>query len=501
MSFAKGVQTGFGIVQNAIKQEDDRKYREASLEANRKNAEALADYRTATLGIQQQQADDLATYREQNLALQGKIADLDANYKTLDRLLDAERDRQSGTVAEINAQAANTRAESDAAELDEELMQARMIRDGSTANNLFTLANSSDAVRAQNAPYIKQALASLEDSPLLPINTIMSSDINVHAANLEGLLQDVAAGNSRELTPADLGALTDIMNISNSRSIGQTVSSQNFPAAPREFDGYKVVDITLSDLQAQGSSVTGDVAVELEDPKTGGTVFYFPKLTEFRGGTSNQLQIDAGKGMQAMLGRTMMMQSLLNNPVFKNEIDKYKVEQRGGEEAVREMVGKQVDRVISALETNQSEMANQVFIDNNDLQGFVLPGENPQQLLKRVDLLTDRARRSYLYGTPAESRVGAAKDYVSKLQTLMTETLVDTGDQSIRSSGANVRQTVRNNGVVSLSDLIGDVSQLNPNQMAHINAMIADGDSKTIPSAKYQRLEDYLVNQGLMARP
>ena len=32
MSFAKGGQTGFGIVQNAIKQEDDRKYRDESLE-------------------------------------------------------------------------------------------------------------------------------------------------------------------------------------------------------------------------------------------------------------------------------------------------------------------------------------------------------------------------------------------------------------------------------------------------------------------------------------
>ena len=500
MSFVQGVQTGFGIVQNAIKQEDDRQYRADSLEANRENQRALADYRTQTLGIQQQQADDLASYRADNLALQEKIANMDNTYKTLKAKLDAADDARDDANTTINNEAAFLRAQGDFAETTEDLIQSRMVRDGATANNLFALANSSDAVRAQSAPYIEAALESLEDSPLLPINTLMSTDINAHAANLQGLLQDVAAGNSRELTPADLGALTDIMNISNSRSIGQTVSDETFPAAPREYDGYKVVDITLSDLKSQGNSVMGDVAVELESPD-GGSVFYFPKLTEFRGGTSNQIQIDAGEGMQAMLGRTMMFQTLLNNPVFRNEIDNYKVNKRGGEEKVREQVGKQVDRVITALETNQSEMANQLFIDNNDLQGFVLPGENPQELLKRVDLLTDRARRSYLYGTPSETRINTAKDYVSKLQTLMTETLVDTGNRSIQSSGANVRQTVRNKGVVSLSDLIGDVSQLNPNQMAHINAMIADGDSKTIPSAKYQRLEDYLVNQGLMARP
>lgn len=500
MSFVKGFTGGFGLVQNAIKAEDDREYRADSLAANSRNADALADYRDKTLGIQQQQADNLASYRSENLALQKEIAGMDNQYKTLKAKLDAADDERDDANTAINNQASFLRAQGDFAETTEELVQARMTRDAGTLNNIFALANSSDAVRKQSAPFIKSSFESLEDSPLFPINAVMSTDMNVHSANLQQLLTDVSNGTASNLTTPQLGALTDIMNIGNSASIGQTVSPQTFPAAPREYDGYKVVDITLGDLKSRGSDVVGDVAVELESPD-GGSVFYFPKLTEFRGGTSNQIQIDGGEGMQAMLGRTMMFQTLLSNPVFKNEIDNYKVEQRGGEDAVRDQVGKQVDRVISALETNQSEIANQTFIDSNSLQGFVLPGENPQELLKKVDVLTERARRSYLYGSPAESRVGQAQDYVVKLQSLMTETLVDTGNKNIRSSGANSRQTVRNDGVVSLSELVGDVSQLNPNQMAHINAMIDDGDSKTIPSGKYQRLQEYLINQGLMARP
>ena len=83
----------------------------------------------------------------------------------------------------------------------------------------------------------------------------------------------------------------------------------------------------------------------------------------------------------------------------------------------------------------------------------------------------------------------------------MSQVNVDTGDRSLKSSGANSRQTVKGNGIVSLSDLVGDVSELNPNQMAHINAMINNPDDMTIPAAKFERLQQYLINQGLMARP
>lgn len=498
MSFVKGVQTGFGVVQNAIKQEDDRKYREASLEMNRDNAQALADYRTATLGIQQQQADDLATYREQNLALQGKIADLDANYKTLDRLLDAERDRQSGKVSELNAEAAATRAESDRAELDEELMQARMIRDGETLNNIYTAFQGNDASIKQNMPIIESMFEQLEGSPLFDINNIGSTDINVHAANIQEMLGGLANGTLEELSDGQLAAMTDSLNIYGSKSIGQKVSAEAFPSAPREYDGYEVVDITMSDLQVRGRNATADVAVELQGPK-GESVYYYPKLTEFRGGLNKVLDIPTNEGMQAMLGRTGMVQNILQNPLLKNAIEDYKVKKRGGEEKVREKVDARVELIKDALETNQSEMANQMFIDSKNLQGFVLPGERPSELLNRVDVLSDRVRRAYLYGQPAESRVSSAKDYAKKLQTLMTQTTVDTGQKALQRKGADGRQLTRSDGVVSLQEIVGDLGSLNPNQMAHINAMISDGDSKQIPATSYNRLIEYLKNQGLVS--
>ena len=79
----------------------------------------------------------------------------------------------------------------------------------------------------------------------------------------------------------------------------------------------------------------------------------------------------------------MMMQSFSTISLKTKSTNK--VEQRGGEESARD--GWRIDRVISALETNQ-RMANQVFIDNNDLQD-VLP-EKTLNSYQRVDLLTDR---------------------------------------------------------------------------------------------------------------
>ena len=62
--------------------------------------------------------------------------------------------------------------------------------------------------------------------------------------------------------------------------------------------------------------------------------------------------------------------------------------------------------------------------------------------------------------------------------------------------------TFRGSGVRSLADLIGEqnIAKLTPNQMAYINAAIPTPDDLTIPEEKYDRLEKYLQNQGLMAK-
>jgi len=187
--------------------------------------------------------------------------------------------------------------------------------------------------------------------------------------------------------------------------------------------------------------------------------------------------------------------------VFKEEVNNYKVDKRGGADKVKARTASEVKRVTDLLAKNDSNQANALFIENNDLQGLVMPGENPADLQNKLALLEERAERRYLYGTPTESKVSRAQDYAAQLRGLMPQVNVDTGDRSLKSSGANSRQTVRGNGIVSLSELIGDVNELNPNQMAHINAMINNPDDMTIPAAKFERLQQYLINQGLMARP
>jgi hypothetical protein len=493
MSFADGVVKGYGLVQNTMNAAEDRAFR-------KEQQGDLRNYRAQTLGIQQQQADDLATYRDQNLSLQRDVKTMDHQYRVLKAAFDAQNQERDDGNAAITAQAALVRAETDAGESAQDLADAKDITDGKILNNIFEIAQSGDTQRRQNRDLVSSYFDQLEGSRLFPIDTIMSTDFNVHSQELSGLIESMATGQNVQINQPQLAALTDIMSINNTKAIGSKVDSQTFPNAPAEYEGYTIRDINLADLEAVGGKIRGSVSVELEDPN-GGSVFYYPTLTEFRGGNTAQLEMEPGEAMQAMYGRTMMYNNLLSNTVFKEEVNNYKVDKRGGADKVKARTASEVKRVTDLLAKNDSNQANALFIENNDLQGLVMPGENPADLQNKLALLEERAERRYLYGTPTESKVSRAQDYAAQLRGLMPQVNVDTGDRSLKSSGANSRQTVRGNGIVSLSELIGDVNELNPNQMAHINAMINNPDDMTIPAAKFERLQQYLINQGLMARP
>jgi hypothetical protein len=207
--------------------------------------------------------------------------------------------------------------------------------------------------------------------------------------------------------------------------------------------------------------------------------------------------------MQKFGGTSLMYANLKNNPIFMKYIDDGKVDEKGGSTKVDEAVQARVDAVEKVLNDNRDAQIDSVFIDNHNLHYLVKPGDDISRLLDDMNIVYDRARKNYLYGTSTQDKVNDAREFTAKLQALMPTVQVDTGDRSLQSSGAGGRNTVRGNGVVSLTDLIGEqnLARLSPNQMAYINAAINSPDDLTIPAEKFERLQEYLINQGLMARP
>ena len=198
-----------------------------------------------------------------------------------------------------------------------------------------------------------------------------------------------------------------------------------------------------------------------------------------------------------------MYATLKNNPVFMQYIDNEKVKIKGGETVVGQAVQAKVDAVEKVLNDNREAIIDRQFIDNHpDLRYMVNPGDDIAVMLDNMSVIYDRARNNHIYGPSTMDNVDDARGFTAKLQKLMPSVMVDTGDRSLKSSGAGGRQTVRGSGVMSLTELIGEenIQKLRPNQMAYINAAVSDAEGLTVSAEKYERLERYLQNQGLMAR-
>ena len=207
--------------------------------------------------------------------------------------------------------------------------------------------------------------------------------------------------------------------------------------------------------------------------------------------------------MKKFGGTAMMYATLKNNPVFMQYIDNEKVKIKGGETVVGQAVQAKVDAVEKVLNDNREAIIDRQFIDNHpDLRYMVNPGDDIAVMLDNMSVIYDRARNNHIYGPSTMDNVDDARGFTAKLQKLMPSVMVDTGDRSLKSSGAGGRQTVRGSGVMSLTELIGEenIQKLRPNQMAYINAAVSDAEGLTVSAEKYERLERYLQNQGLMAR-
>ncbi len=468
-----------------------------------------AAYREQSLGLQQQQIQDLANYRADNLALQEKIAGLDNTYKTLrlqGDIADEERNDaialENAKGANINAAASLLRAENAAAELGLKLEDAQALLDFSAADNLFTLSQADLETRTRLKPMADAALKQLKGSTNINLDSLASMDLDAYDSAYMEMLSGLQTGQLERLDNVQMAAITDMIGLDNTRAIGKTITPEEFPSAPPEYAGSTIVEITGHDgAFVEGNKIRGELAVKLRSPN-GELNYYYPDLTEYRGGNTPQLLIDANDGMQKFGGTSLMYATLKNNPIFMKYIDDGKVDEKGGSTKVDEAVQARVDAVEKVLNDNRDAQIDSVFIDNHNLHYLVKPGDDISRLLDDMNIVYDRARKNYLYGTSTQDKVNDAREFTAKLQALMPTIQVDTGDTPIKSGGANARMTFRGSGVRSLADLIGEqnIARLTPNQMAYINAAIPRPDDLTIPEEKYDRLEKYLQNQGLMAK-
>lgn len=504
MSLAQGIATGYGLVQRTKEANRAADFRDRQLAEN-------AAYREESLGLQRQQIQDLANYRTEKLALDDKIAGLEDAYRTLkekgaqaNQLRDDNIALVNAQVAGTNAEVARLRAENEKTKLGLELDDAKAIADFSAADNLFTLSQADLPTRQRLQPIADSALKQLKGSTNINLDSLASMDLNAYDEAYMQMLNGLATGQLERVDNVQMAALTDMIGLDNTQSIGKKITPEEFPSAPPEFEGHTIVDITGHDaVFVEGNKIRGELAVKLRAPD-GSHNYYYPDLTEYRGGNTPQLLIDANDGMKKFGGTALFYANLQNNPVFMKYIDDERVKEKGGATEVDAAVQARVDAVEKVLEDNrEAKTASAIFIENHDLQYLVKPGEDIGSMLDNMSIIYDRARKNHLYGTPTQDKVNDARDFTGKLQGLMPQVQVDTGDRSLQSTGANSRQTVRGSGVVSLTDLIGadNLDRLTPNQMAYINAMITSPDDLTIPAKKFDRLQEYLINQGLMARP
>ena len=502
MSIAQGIATGYNLVQGTKQFNENARLKEQQLADN-------AAYRDRQLGLQQQQIQDLADYRTEKLALDDKIAGLEDTFRTLketgaqaNQLRDDNTAFLNAQVAGTNAEVALLRAENEKTKLRLELDDAKALADFSAADNLFTLSQADLETRTRLKPMADAALKQLKGSTNINLDSLASMDLDAYDSAYMEMLSGLQTGQLERIDNVQMAALTDMIGLDNTRSIGKTITREDFPSAPPEFEGHTIVDITGHDAAfVEGNKIRGELAVKLRSPD-GELNYYYPDLTEYRGGNTPQLLIDANDGMQKFGGTSLMYANLKNNPIFMQYIDDGKVDEKGGSEKVDEAVQARVDAVEKVLNDNRDAQIDSVFIDNHDLHYLVKPGDDISRLLDDMNIVYDRARKNYLYGTPTQDKVNDAREFTGKLQAFMPTVQVDTGDRSLQSSGAGGRYTVRGSGVVSLTDLIGEqnLARLSPNQMAYINAAINSPDDPTIPKEKYDRLEQYLQNQGLMAK-
>ena len=452
--FASGFRDGYGLVQKTINDDrentlrekklaDDAAYRDEQLDLSRErnrltaeNNRAAQAYRTASLEEQKRQFG----VKEERAA-----TEFEANREI--REMDAKTRGVTADTANRNAKARELAETRKDAEL-------RLTRDANTISQLYEISQLPVDQQEQYDDFVTNAFASLKGSKALDLNVMMRSDFKQYGAEIGSAIQQIAGGEDVELKPSMLAALTDTLDIHNSSLVGKEIDS-TFSNAPPEMraGGFTVEDITVADVKQDGTSFGADLSVKVRGPD-GEISYYYPKLTEFRGGSSSPLALDFGETMQGIAGRSYMMNEMKANPLFVQMVEKEKIKEFGGADKLATAVRTETDRIYKLI-GDQNTIANSAL--SNDTNGIISVGEDVGEILANRDEVKDRVRSQLLYGKSTQSEVTDSESFLEDVRTALGSATIEMpskGTQRTRGgpSGRNSVST-RDVPVSSLVDI------------------------------------------------
>lgn len=421
MSFADGFQKGFGLIQKTINDDRDAKIREKQLADN-------AAYRNEQLDLSRERnrmtedANEAAQkYRDDSLAEQKRQFGIREARGASEFEAGQEARDASARTGELNAQTANLNASTRASAEGRQAAQDRLLRDGQLITQLNEIAQLPIEQQSQYDDFVSQAFKDLKGSKALDLDVMMRSDFKEYGAELAGAMQKIGAGDDVELTSSMLAAVTDTLDIKNSALIGKEIDA-SFTNASTEMQagGYTVEDITVADIKQDGSTFGADLAVKVRGPD--GTIsYYYPPLTEFRGGASSPLSLEFDQTMQAIAGRSYMMNEMKNNVLFTQQVEKQRIREFGGEDKLTAEVRTETDRIYGLIKDANTE-ANSAL--SNETNGVISVGESIPEIKANRQLVKDRVRSQLLYGKSTASEVSDSETFLDNVRSALQEATI-----------------------------------------------------------------------------
>ena len=452
--FASGFSQGYGLVQKTIQDKRNSDIREEQLEQQRL-------YQNEQLGLARERNrmtadanEAAAQYRDDTLSENKRQFGIKEARAATEFAADQEIREMNAKTRGVTADTANRNAKARELEQIRKDAELRLTRDANTISQLYEISQLPVDQQAQYDSFVTDAFSSLKGSKALDLNVMMRSDFKEYGTEIGNAIQQIAGGEDVELKPSMLAALTDTLDIHNSSLVGKEIDS-SFSNAPPEMraGGFTVEDITVADVKQDGTAFGADLSVKVRGPD-GEISYYYPKLTEFRGGSSSPLALDLGETMQGIAGRSYMMNEMKANPLFVQMVEKEKIKEFGGADKLATAVRTETDRIYELI-GDQNTIANSAL--SNDTNGIISVGEDVGEILANRQEVMDRVRSQLLYGKSTQSEVTDSESFLEDVRTALGSATIEMpsrGTQRTRGgpSGRNSVST-RDVPVSSLVDI------------------------------------------------
>ena len=313
--FAEGFRSGYGMVEDTIERRQQRKNRDEDIARSLRLREEDLAREERIRG--EDLARDESRYQDE-LKRQADAAK-EAKRQFNERLafdrekLAAEKARKDTDDAKLSILQANAQKEKEREEkfagLEAAAVAAQKLLDYQNISRNFT----DDELRDIEAQFNIIAGTGLDMTDGLNLFTGELSD------QIQADLQKIATGEDLSNLNSIKGGLNLVLRDNNRRLIGQTVTPDAFPNAPKELQTgeYTVVETEIFDVKGRvedsgGQFLDADVLVTVRD-RDGNLFNYIAPITEGRQGTGAQYSFDVNEITTAFAAK-----QFYNNEVLQN---------------------------------------------------------------------------------------------------------------------------------------------------------------------------------------